>query len=132
MDRAAHLIESLQLSPHPEGGWYRQVHRSENVVQPNDDRGPRRAITAIYFLLRRGERSAPHRVRSDEIWTFLEGDPIALTVGDEQHMLSAENRMIVVPANVWQSAILHGDYALVACFVGPGFEFEDFEMEAER
>ena len=126
--RAAELIASLQLEPHPEGGWYRQVFKSAQRVKPDDDRDTRNALTAIYFLLADGQRSAAHRVRSDEIWIHLEGAPLRLHVGEETRVLDASSRIGVVPANVWQSADIDGDYTLVSCVVGPGFEFADFEM----
>ena len=94
----------------------------------------RSALTAIYFLLARGERSEWHRVASDEIWTFLEGSPITLLLADRSERLAplAEGGtpFIVVPRGEWQSAETTGDYTLVACFVAPGFEFADFEMRA--
>jgi predicted cupin superfamily sugar epimerase len=138
-DRPTALIAQFDLKPHPEGGWYHQVFRSTHAVEPEDGRGTRKALTAIYFLLRRGERSRWHRVRSDEIWTHLEGDPLRLHLSD---LSSVETRSLgaaasgatplhVVPAGVWQAAEPAGDYTLVACFVGPGFEFADFALIAD-
>jgi predicted cupin superfamily sugar epimerase len=34
----------------------------------------------------------------------------------------------VVPPHVWQAARSTGAYTLVGCTVGPGFDFDDFEM----
>ena len=126
--RARQLIDSLALEPHPEGGWYRQVFRSEERVTRHHDGAERRAITTIYFLLIEGTFSRPHVVQSDEVWHFYEGDPLELTAGEERVTLDADHRVHVVPARVWQSARPLGAYALVGCTVGPGFEFEDFEM----
>lgn len=131
--RAAELIETLDLVPHPEGGYYRQVYKSERGVKPDDDRDARSALTAIYFLLPNGEKSRWHRVRSDEIWTHLEGSPVTLHLFDGTSASSViVDRMHVVPANVWQAAEPTGDYALVACFVAPGFEFADFSMMSDE
>jgi len=92
----------------------------------------RSALTAIYFLLVRGERSKWHRVASDEVWTHLEGAAITLWQSERSDLLAplAEGGapFIVVPRGEWQSAETMGDYTLVACFVAPGFEFADFEM----
>ena len=126
--RAAELIATLGLEPHPEGGYYRQVFKSNRQVQPDDDRDARSAMTAIYFLLAKGQRSALHRVKSDEIWIHLEGAPLTLHVEKEQHLLDTTSRIVVVPAGAWQSADLDGEYALVSCVVAPGFEFDDFEI----
>lgn len=52
---AERLIDLLGLQPHPEGGCYVETHRA-----PGD--GGRGAVTAIYFLLRAGERSHWHTV----------------------------------------------------------------------
>lgn len=126
--RAQQLIDQLVLAPHPEGGWYRQVFKSSAAVTRHADGAERSALTTIYFLLAEGTYSRPHRVASDEVWHFYEGDALELTVGDARFVLDGENRVHVVPANVWQSAKPLGAYALVGCTVGPGFEFVDFEM----
>lgn len=76
--RAATLIRQLRLQPHPEGGWYREVFRSGASVDPLDGRPRRAALTTIDFLLAPGERSAWHRVASDEVWHLLEGGPLRL------------------------------------------------------
>lgn len=138
-DRPAELIARFDLKPHPEGGWYHQLFRSAHSVEPEDGRGTRKALTAIYFLLQRGECSRWHRVRSDEIWTHLEGDPLHLHLSSD--LSAVDTRTLggssegiplhVVPAGVWQAAEPAGDYTLVACFVGPGFEFEDFALIAD-
>jgi uncharacterized protein len=136
--RAAELRQVLDLQPHPEGGWYREVYRSSSLVQPKDDRGQRSAITAIYFLLNRGEKSAWHVVQSDECWHFCEGAPLELMLFDPPSRirkplflgpLAGEVRPFhVVPAGIWQAARSQGDFTLVQCTVGPGFDFEDFRL----
>ena len=129
--RAQELIESLGLEPHPEGGFSRQVFKSPRVVTGN-----RSAITAIYFLLPRGQHSRWHRVTSDEIWTNIEGGGVALHTFDgtstrTQHV-GPSLPFAVVEANVWQAAEPLDDFALVACFVAPGFEFDDFSMMSDH
>jgi predicted cupin superfamily sugar epimerase len=127
--RAQHLIESLALGPHPEGGWYRQVFKSAERVTRLADGAERSALTTIEFLLVEGTSSAWHRVQSDEVWHFYEGDPLELLIrGEAPIVLDAEHRVHVVPARAWQAARPLGAYTLVGCTVGPGFEFEDFEM----
>ena len=127
--RAQQLIATLGLEPHPEGGWYRQVFRSEERVTRHHDGAERRALTTIHFLLAEGTFSRWHRVQSDEAWHFYEGDPLELTIRDEPPVvLDAEHRVHVVPARAWQTARPLGAYAFVGCTVAPGFVFEDFEM----
>lgn len=136
--RAAQLIEELGLVPHPEGGHYREVHRANGRVHPGDGRSERSALTVIYFLLTTGDVSRWHRVASDEVWQHVEGAPVFLMTAEaasgpvERRVLGplAETSapVRVVPANVWQAAQCLGPYALVACAVGPGFDFADFVM----
>lgn len=136
--RAAFLMSSIGMSPHPEGGYFREIYRSASVVQPADARTARAALTAIYFLLCAGDVSRWHRVSSDETWHFHEGDTLELLVTDP---LFAELRNVrvgqreagiepvrVVPAGYWQAARSTGTFTLVSCVVGPGFVFDDFQM----
>jgi hypothetical protein len=137
-DRAAYLISSLGLSPHPEGGFFREVFRSASRVQTHDARPKRPALTTIYYLLTRWQMSRWHRVASDEVWHFHEGAPLELFVADapletlDRHLLGPAGDAIapayVIPADSWQAARSTGAYTLVGCTVAPGFEFEDFMM----
>lgn len=127
--RARHLIDALGLAPHPEGGWYRQLFKSESRVLRRSDGAERSALTTIYFLLVEGTSSAWHRVQSDEVWHFYEGEALELLTPRSVTVLDGDHRVHVIPANEWQSARPLGAYTLVGCTVGPGFEFDDFEMD---
>lgn len=127
--RARHLIETHGLALHPEGGWYRQVYKSDERVTRQRDGADRSAVTTIYFLLTEGTESAWHRVLSDEVWHFYEGDPLELLTHNGSIRLDGENRVHVIRAGEWQAARSLGAYSFIGCTVGPGFEFEDFEME---
>jgi hypothetical protein len=134
--RATELIRLLELQPHPEGGWYREVFRSGAAVRPADARPPRSALTTIDFLLPAGQHSAWHRVASDEVWHLLEGGPLrlwllppALDALHEVVLAAADGARTprhVVPAHWWQAAEPLGDFAYVGATVGPGFDFADF------
>ena len=76
--RVHELIDVLDLEPHREGGYFRRVFASEEIVSPADARGPRVALTSIHYLLAAGQTSRWHRVASDEAWHHCEGDPIEL------------------------------------------------------
>jgi len=142
--RTRQLIEQLQLQPHPEGGWYREVFRSQGQVTPQDGRPARSALTSIYFLLEAAQHSRWHRVLSDEVWVHLEGAPLDLWTWDaaDSRLHSAALGPVsaatvpqhVVAAGLWQAARPHAadaaGYTLVACMVGPGFDFSDFSMMA--
>ena len=135
--RAAELITSLQLEPHPEGGYYREIFRSADLVTPADGRGPRAALTTIYFLLPAGTVSRWHRVASDEVWHLYEGGPLEVLSVDPdcnqaaRHKLEARSPVCTVAAAHWQAARTLGDYALAGCTVGPGFDFADFTILAD-
>ncbi len=134
--RAAELINLLGLGPHPEGGYYREMHRSAKTVHYSGV--TRSAMTSIYYLLAAGERSQWHRVASDEVWHFYEGAPLELTMASPDALQVRVHRlgpltecsrpMYVVPAAHWQAAQPTGAYCLVGCTVGPGFDFDDFQL----
>ncbi|MFO0664076.1 MAG: cupin domain-containing protein [Polyangiaceae bacterium] len=139
--RARERIASLDLVPHPEGGFYRETYRSAMVLDAATPARKRSASTAIYFLIPRGSFSAFHRILSDEVWHFYEGAPLevvmlgeggrsTITLGTD--FSKGEVPQGVVPAGIWFASHLAndetGDYALVGCTVAPGFDFEDFEM----
>ena len=136
--RATQLIQDLGLLLHPEGGYYREIHRSVSRVRPLDGRPERSAMTTIYFLLVAGQVSRWHRVRSDEVWHHYEGDPVALQIMSDDFERNGTARLgplassvcpvQVVPSNCWQTARSLGAYSLVGCSVGPGFDFADFAL----
>ncbi len=144
---AKYWIEKLSLQSHPEGGFYRQTYKADQVLPreslPPQFTGPRAASTAIYFLLEGKSFSAFHRLRSDELWHFYVGAPVLVHVisksGEYSRMLlgsdpeAGEELQAVVKAGSWfASHVKDGkSFALVGCTVAPGFDFEDFEL-AER
>lgn len=136
--RASQLIDLLDLEPHVEGGYFRQVFRSSIHVHLPPDHEERRALTTIYFLLVAGEYSCWHQVRSDEVWHYYEGAALEL-FWVEQGAKEYTRRLVgevgdlsrpvaVVPGGYWQMARTTGEYTLVGCTVGPGFEYEDFRL----
>lgn len=136
--RAAELIETLRLQPHPEGGHYREIYRAAETVRPDDGRPPRSAFTTIHFLLARGEFSAWHRVASSEAWHWYEGQELELLVAPPDFDRVARVRLgpttgqtrpsYTLPPHWWQAARPLGSHALCGCNVGPGFDFADFSF----
>lgn len=132
MPDADTIIEALSLQPHPEGGYYVETWRG--------DAGPgeRPSGTAIYYLLRAGERSHWHRIDAAETWHYYAGDPLAISIapgvgGAVRHVLgpdlaAGQRPQIIVPAGAWQTAEPLGDWTLAGCTVSPGFRFEGFEL----
>src|ERR1041384_2569465 len=76
--RAQELIEKLNLLPHPEGGFYRETYRSEEMIPGKE----RHLLTSIYFLITTGNISRFHRIRSDEGWYFHEGSGLTVHILD--------------------------------------------------
>lgn len=144
MSLVEQLIERYQLQPHPEGGWYREIHRSALQVR-RDDGQLRSALTQILFLLEAPSVSRWHRVmQADEAWQFIGGDPLELLWlpgGGDRPVISclgfspsdpALEPLAVVPAGCWQAARCLGMWSLVSCGVGPGFSFSDFSLLADQ
>ena len=139
MDARPALAESLDLSPHPEGGWFRQTWAASEAVLLGDGR-IRPTATLIYFLLPAGHSSAWHRVISDEVWlahlgsVTLElgglgpGPTPAVTTVVGTDTAAGQQTQAVVPAGIWQRTLPGTSDALVSCLVSPGFDFEDFEL----
>ena len=138
-ERARNLIKRLGLQPHPEGGHFAEVFRSPTKVQTV--RGERSALTSIYYLLSDEAFSPLHRVPGAEVWCHFEGSPVELFTLDEAtgeakvellgpRFPAKEAPQRVVPPGVWQAARVQGNsgWALCGCTVGPGFDFQDFEM----
>lgn len=135
------IIEELQLQQHPEGGFYAETYRS-SAFTLNQNGEKRNLSTAIYFLLLDTNKSNFHRIQSDELWFFHQGEPIEIvTIQDgKAHSIILGNAIekgelpqATIPANTWfGSKLKEGKgFALVSCTVAPGFDFLDFEL-AER
>ena len=127
---AQEIIDRLALSPHPEGGHYRQTWVGENDGRPSG--------TCIYFLLAAGESSHWHKVDATEIWLFHAGAPLILSLSETEdgpardHLLTpdlaAGAPQIIVPEHHWQAARSTGEYTLISCTVSPGFQFDGFTL----
>jgi hypothetical protein len=127
------IIDRYGLTPHPEGGYFKEIYRSRQRVRSAIVTETRNAVTHIYFLLKKGQISRFHRVIHDEIWNFYEGDPLQLIQFDtgikkETIGPGGNGYVTIVPGNTWQAAITTGRYSLVGCTVAPGFDFTDFSF----
>ena len=132
MQDADEIIARFDLTPHPEGGWYRETFRDENP------QGGRALSTAIYFLLKADEESRWHKADAAEIWHWYGGGSLVLSTSPDglttrSHRLggdlaAGERPQLIVPAHHWQSAKPQGHWVLVGCTVAPAFHFDGFEM----
>lgn len=129
-----HLIGKYNLVPHPEGGYYREVYRSNQCVKSPVNEQTRNAVTHICFLLLKGQVSRFHKVLHDEIWNFYEGSPLRLVKFNGEKIdeiiigQNSESYVEVIPGGCFQAAETTGEYSLVGCTVAPGFDFADFSF----
>lgn len=138
------LVKKLELLPHPEGGYYKEVYRSEEKISqealPVRFPGDRSFSTSIYFLIEKNNFSALHKIKSDETWHFYYGDALEVIEINAQGNLTStaiganiekgEVFQYTVKANTWFGSRVKagGNFSLAGCTVSPGFDFEDFEM----
>lgn len=138
------LIQTFNLQPHPEGGYFKETYRSEGKILTNDPPhhfpNHRNYSTAIYFLIEDTNFSALHRIKSDEIWHFyagdalevieidLEGNLIKTQVGND--LKNGQTFQYMVKAGHWfgSRVLKGGEFSFVGCTVSPGFDFNDFEL----
>lgn len=126
-------IDHLNLLPHPEGGYYKEVFRSEKQVD-----GDKSALTSIYYLLENEDASAFHRLTSPEVWYYHAGYPLMVYVihpdgALRSHLMTTDpsgEQQLAIEAGCWFAAALPSrfGYALVSCAVAPAFSFDNFEL----
>lgn len=147
MKREELLIEKLNLTEHPEGGYFKETYRSSGTISkdnlPDFYQGERNYCTSIYFLLKASDFSAFHKINQDETWYFHEGSSITIhqispkgiyskfILGND--ILNSQFPQYTVPGGYWFGATVDvkDSYSLVGCTVSPGFDFQDFVL-AER
>lgn len=134
MKPAEEWIKTLELEPHPEGGYYIQTDYAEEASIKNGKKLP--LYTNIYFLLTPESPSHFHQLTSDELWFYHAGNPLTV------HSLHEDGRYTKVSLGLGKNETLHHTvkagiifgstvekgYALVSCTVVPGFDFADFKM----
>lgn len=140
--------KKLELTPHPEGGYFREVYRSNDFIKheglPERYKSSRVFGTSIYFLLEGNQFSTFHKLESDETWHFYDGCSITIHMinynGDYSFVRLGksedENEVLqfTIPRNTWFAAAPEKSesFSLVGCSVYPGFDFEDFEMGNQK
>lgn len=137
-NRINFLVKSLNLLPHPEGGFYKETFRSAEGIET--EHGERNLCTSIFFLLTSENVSRFHRIKSDELWFFHEGSPLTVhTLGESGYeslslgLPDSDSNCLpqqLVKANtIFGSSVNQpNSYSLVSCVVAPGFDFRDFEL----
>ena len=143
-EKAKYYIDKLKLQKHPEGGYFNEIYRSDEIftasVLPKRYNGDRAFSTSIYFLLEGKEISTFHKLQSDEIWHFYDGSPVRISIINPEHTLEEkllgntiennESLQRVINKGSWFGAELvdKSSFTLVGCTVSPGFNFLDFEI----
>ena len=150
---ASYWIKKLQLSEHPEGGFYKETYRADITVDPHKEtkkkqqvklskNKPRSISSTIYYLLKGKQVSLFHKLNcAEEMWHFYTGSSmtiyliqettrelLALKLGNNSE--SGEMFQILVKRGTWLGAVVNdpSSYSLVGCTVCPAFTFEDFEL----
>jgi predicted cupin superfamily sugar epimerase len=134
---AKDLIEALDLSTHPEGGWYRETWRAPAAE------GERAAASAVLYVIEPGQRSHWNRIDASEIWLWHSGDPLDVSIADSEsgssrtvrlgsQVMQGEQPQLVIPKGHRQSAEPApggtAGFTLISCIVAPAFEFSGFEL----
>jgi predicted cupin superfamily sugar epimerase len=140
IEKAKQYIKKLNLKKHPEGGYYKEVYRSGELILgehlPNRFKTSRNFSTSIYFLLVGKQFSAFHLLQSDELWHFYDGNDMIIHIINQKGKLSKRKIgrgedckfQITIEKNNWFAAEIKNkkSFALVGCTVSPGFEYNDF------
>lgn len=138
------LKEKFNLIAHPEGGFFCEVYRSDEIIDkkalPERYSSQRSFGTSIYFLLDGENISNFHRLKSDEFWYFHCGSTIEIHIIYENgtydikklgiNILDGDIPSVLLPRGCWFGAKLinQSSYGFVSCAVFPGFDFADFEL----
>ncbi|WP_194973004.1 cupin domain-containing protein [Aquiflexum lacus] len=137
MNRIQQLVETLNMKPHPEGGFYSETYRAKSAIEtPN---GQRSLMTSIYFLLTSENVSKFHSIAGEEIWFHHEGSPLTVHLlsdnGYEKLLVGPVDQEGHQPQQLVPEGVIFGSsveeensYALVSCMVAPGFDFRDFKL----
>lgn len=141
---ANYWIHKLDLLKHPEGGYYKEIYRSDEVIAkdvlPDRYTAERNVSTSIYFLLAKEQVSRFHKLKSDEIWHFYYGTSLTIHMIDEKgkyaeqklgrNLDEGEVLQFVIPKHTWFAAEVNNksSFSLIGCTVAPGFDFADFEL----
>lgn len=141
---AQDIIDLLDLQEHPEGGYFKETYRSEEIISNASlgakYQGDRNYSTGIYFLLTSEKFSAFHKINQDEMWHYYKGSPLKLhmisangdysyvTIGND--FTKGEIPQFTVKGGDWFAAEVEekNGFTLTGCTVAPGFDFADFVL----
>ena len=144
MDKITEIIKAFKMSKHPEGGYFSEVFRSKELHKkeslPSRYKSDRHHYSSIYFLLKKNNFSAFHKLKTDEIWHFYSGSRLLIYIIESKDKItkiklgsdhkSEDKFQALVKNGKWFAAEVEDNksYSLVGCTLSPGFDFEDFEL----
>ncbi len=142
------IISKLDLTPHPEGGFFKETYRSEGFIKRDSlsevYSGERNYSTCIYFVITSESFSAWHKIHQEEFWHFYLGSSITIhlispegeysTVVLGNDIVNGEVPQYVVKGEWWFAVTVNKEknYALTGCTVAPGFDFDDFILPSRK
>jgi len=139
---ANYYITNLNLEKHPEGGYFKEIYRSDEII--SIDNRKRNVGTSIYYLLESRDVSHFHRLKSDEIFHYHDGSPLEIYILDADGELTRKvlgldvkkgecPQIIISRGSIFGAEVIKkNSFTLVGCTVFPGFSFEDFELLDRR
>jgi len=131
---AEEYVSGLGMQAHVEGGYCRELFQSGQTA------GQRPLASSIYYLLKAGQVSKLHRLKSDELWLYHCGTPLLIHQIDETGTLSTARLGLAVDQGELPQVLVAGNrifgaelsdnkgFCLVSCVVSPGFDYRDFEL----
>jgi len=142
MDKKNKWIKNLKMIKHPEGGYYSEEYVSPYKITSEclniEFNGYRALSSSIYFLIDENNVSNFHRLKSDEIWYYHDGEPLTIAVitksGDYRSydlgldFDKGQRPQILVEAGSIFGSYTKKGFSLVSCMVSYAFDFEDFEL----
>ena len=134
MKTAEYYIKNLNMDPHIEGGYFK-----ESFISNDEARKDKKLWSSIYFLLRTGEVSNFHRLKSDELWYYHDGEALTIyMITPEGELITSqlgkniengEMPQVLVPKGyIFGSAMNNDGYSLVGCMVSLAFDYKEFEL----
>lgn len=134
-DDAEKIIKQYDLKPAAsEGGYYKLTYKLDDPASDIPK------ATAIYYFLKKEDKSLFHKLNSDIIYHFYAGDPVTLIqlkpdgtgsttiLGND--IFNNQVPQVIVNQNTWMGAfvIKGGCYALMGTTMTPGFDPHGYEL----
>ena len=125
------MVEKFEMAPHPEGGYYKELVRSEG-----------NEYTVCLYMITGHKKSIWRKLAYDEIVNFYEGAPIHIDVCYDRKTIETvtlgknyeegNKPVFVIPKNQWaRFGSSTGEFSFVAVNVVPAFQWDKFWLSEE-